>query len=431
MRPLRVVLVFLLCLPLMGQMYNTPFAPRGGTPLSALIFGGSRNDLPDATATYYALWGGVVTDDDTIANAEQVISAPGNFTAMRIGLSADIGPNNDDSTWTLQIDGVDTALTCPIDGTGGTQDFCEVAATVHVDAGDRVVLEVVTLNTPQGIPGWSFHFTSDNSDEQNLLGHYDSTNTANARHGTVTGSFAAGDFDADKIGTLVAIDGTIKNLQIATDVCPGAGASRVYTVQINGSDTDPIISCTLSGASPCGDGATDVCADTATEADAVSAGDYITIEDVPASTPVTMETSVGLTFITGTTDKFIFGFASTDAPLNSGVEYAHISGESLFGSTVNTRESPAQRAFTVTDMRVLLKTAPGTSESLVITLTDDGIDTSPIVECTVSGTAFTCGTPFSGTTAIADNGEIALETAPSASATTGGGVLIGLAGTVP
>ena len=431
MRFARITLLSVLCLFLMGQDYNIQFTRRSGgggvSELSALIFGGSRANIPTADTVFYPIWAGVQTDDGVITESEQVISAPGNFTDMRIELSGDIGTATDDSTWTLMKNGSDTSLTCDIDGAGDTEDDCEVSSTVAVVAGDRVVLKVVTLNTPAGVkPGWSFHFTSTNDDEQNLLGHYDSTHTSATRHGPVGGGHNNGDFGAVPNQTLFPISGTIKNLRIAVDVCPGSGATRVYTVMVNENPTS--ISCQLTGTS-CGL----ACSDTSTSPVTVNAGDRVVIRDTPSNTPVTMETAVGLTFVTGTTNKFIFGpNYSGNAPSTTVNTYIHVSGLSQVITDLSVRESAVQRAFTVTNMNIRLNTAPGGTDSWAFTLLDDGVDTSPIVECVVTGTAKVCGTDFSGTTSIANDAEITIEIDPSA----GGPIVplyitIGLAGTVP
>jgi len=442
----KLLIICALCLPLMGQDYGSGIAmvnyqPTGGgaaTPLSVLIFGSHFQSILDDTTVYYSIWGTINSATTTESETFQVISTPGNFTDLRVELSSDVGDAGDDAIFTFRVNGNDSSplMECRIDGeTSGSQIECETSVTVHVDAGDLVSLELLTLNTPGfTLPRWTFHFTSDNNDEQNLLGQYDAGHNSGIKHGPVAAAyFLGGQTNAQHVGLLVPISGQVKNLYIEADVCPGTGDTRVYTVFINGSTTSPAITCTLSGLTNCGDGNTLQCSDTSTDAATVSAGDYITVEDnITAGSPVDMKTSVGLTFITGTTNKFLFGTVTVDTPNTAGTEWISVVGESRFDSESNSRIT-AQRAFTVTNMNALLITAPGGSESWQITLLEGGSDTAAPVQCTITGASQVCGSDWAGTPeAIANNASISMKFDPSAMApvsTTG--VLIGIAGTVP
>ena len=145
-----------------------------------------------------------------------------------------------------------------------------------------------------------------------------------------------------------------------------------------------------------------------------------------------MEISVGLTFVTGTINKFLFG-SGTDNPTNrAATEYLQPSGQAAgqYHATENLREITAQRAFTITDMDAKFVTAPGATNAWTITINED--TTATAVTCDMSGTTDTCDTAFSGSEAVANNAEITIELAEkTATATDSTGSMYGLAGTVP
>ena len=418
----KLLAICVLCLPLMGQDYGSGIAmvntrsavDPGPTGLAVIMFGGARQGIPNNDTEWYSIWGGAVsTNLNAITEAESVITTSGDFIDMYVKLSGDIGGNNDDATFTLMVNGNTTALTCTIDGKGGTQDDCPdtpLDVNVHVDPGDRVALRVVTTDGVTGVLGFSVHFIADNDDEQNFLGHYNANQSSNTRHGGVTGSIDVGQFFEDQVETLMPIGGTIGNLRIAVDVCPGAGAQRVYTLRINQADTSPKITCTISGAAGCDK----FCSDTATAANTIVARDRISITDTPSGSPVAMETATGITFFTGSSGKFVFGGTSGSEQSTSVNTYTQLSGPSQYNTVINNRESPSVLAFTVTDMDVRLREDPGSGTDYVFTLLDEAADTSPLVDCAVLGTATVCDSVFSGTTAIDAKAEISIESDPSA-----------------
>ena len=95
-----VACLLLMALVLTGSIW--PRRPAVGAGLEAMYFGHDWGGFPDVGTWYYPVQGAQLADD-TIEEVDEIITTPGTFTAIRMGVSGDIGPAGDDADLTLMV----------------------------------------------------------------------------------------------------------------------------------------------------------------------------------------------------------------------------------------------------------------------------------------------------------------------------------------
>jgi hypothetical protein len=423
-------LALISCLFLMGQQYNVPFSPQAaGSPLTSMMFGRQLQFMPDTGTWYSSPMGGKLSGgfDSVEAEGRQIISAPGEFTGLRVQLDNAL-TGTDTATFTLLIEETSSNLSCVIDAAVASpadiecEDTCSDCDVVE---GNTINLEVVTVGTSfgEGFPGWSLSFVSTNDDEQNLTGHEDTNHSSGTEYGTLCGNTES-DTTATLVGCLIPADGVIKDFVVEATACPGGGTrERTMTVQVNGSNADTgngTLQCNMDGVS-----CTNPCP-TDTSVVTVSAGDWIGVENaVIANSPDFVQTYYAVTYVPDTSGVGITMMATRNTTNNAATWYQGVGGNHAWRTTLNTAEIPAFEAFTIRDVFIHHPTAVTT-----------GTWTTNIMEETsgVVAVAITTGNTESTLAAdepIADNAEIGVQLVPTSTPTDTTGYKVGISYTVP
>ena len=190
---------------------------------------GAQGELDD-TNTEYAMpaTGGAYL---AIGTMGEPIPTDGKFSALYVKLDGapDAG-GSDGYTFTLQVNGVDKALTVTIIGNNTTGN---VTADVDLVPGDIVKLKIAPSGTPAGTPHahWGFVWVPDKGGEAIVLGEIrDHVNYESTWHTTPAG-WSTGLWLESITGRLQPTwSAVISKLYVNSSVAPGSGASRTYTL---------------------------------------------------------------------------------------------------------------------------------------------------------------------------------------------------------
>jgi hypothetical protein len=397
-------------------------AAAGGGPLTSMMFGRSDQIPGDNTDFFTAPMGGRVNLHTDRENSTQVISAPGEFTKMRVEFDGALSAG-DTVDYTLQIEGVASALTCQI--TSGNS-ACEGDCTnCDVGEGDQVVLHVaVAGGLSVGWPGHSLTFVSTNDDEQNYLGNVESDSNTVDEYSTICGTTLGPDTNPDTKGCLIPANGTIKDFLVEAFECPGGGRTRTFTIYKNGSPESTLTQ-VISGT-----GTPPTCHDTIDTSEvSVTAGDYISVEDaITQGSPGFTNHYYGLTFVPDTSGLAVHS-ATTDDDPSTGTEYLGVGNAGMnFRTSQGTEEIPIAEAITIKDMYVSFETAPGSGSSYTTTIDKDASPTA--IECEISDTATTCN-DTGNSESVANDAELSVQLTPDTSPTAPSGYRMGWSFTVP
>ena len=179
--------------------------------------------------------------------------------------------------------------------------------------------------------------------------------------------------------TVIPADGTLDDLRITLQNAPDLGAgtqSFTFTLRVGAAGTT--LGCAISET-----------ATTCTDSDgvAVTAGQLISFESVPANTPTVGDAFWTATWTPTTADKTIFmGGTGSNALATSGTDYLAISGTSAVTTNSFDKEIVIPTGGTLRDLYVELGTAPGGVTTRVFTVTGD----AGTFSCTVTGVETTC-----------------------------------------
>lgn len=203
---------------------------------------------------------------------------------------------------------------------------------------------------------------------------------------------------------VVAVAGRIKGLYARISVAAGAAKSRTFTVRKNGADTS--ITCIISGA------ADTSCTDTANSFSVVP-GDYISLSATPVGTPAAATVQAYMVFSSGIKLSIISGSGSA-ATTNSAVRYAGISGDIDWNATEINRSQVFPTGGTLSNLYVLLSTAPTAGKSYAFLLQKNGADST--ITCTVSDTGTACS-DLSNSVAFVAGDTVSMKSTPSGTPT--------------
>ena len=169
--------------------------------------------------------------------------------------------------------------------------------------------------------------------------------------------------------------GTLSKLYIQLTGTPGTGQSYIFTVYQNGSPTS--LACTVA------DTAT-TCNDTAHSV-TITAGDQMSLESVPVSTPTARKAIWTLDFNSTTSGETPWGFTNTQS---ADTNYNGMMGYNDSETTQRDPESIVPVAGTVQNLYIGLKTAPGAGKCKTFTLQQNITNTA--LTCSVCDTNTTC-----------------------------------------
>ena len=344
----------------------------------------------DGTVQYLALNGdlGPVT---VVSDAEMVVPVSGVLKILysRVSANPNNGGGTQSYTFTVRLNGADTAITCAASET--TPTCSDVTNEVSVVAGDLINLEVVSSGTPTAgnqTGALNLYSTSSGGADNStaLMGISSSV----AISATVTNYLAPMTYgdpttvegDAE---LLVAADGVLKNFYIALDGDPDNGAgtqSYAFTVRTN--EANISITCTVS------DGST-TCTDLTNTA-AVTAGQRVSISCVPANTPTVRIARFGLVFVPDIEGLFLTGMLTNDDLNATTVEYNRRLAQGVtWNATESARDTITGSAVVVRTIYVQLTVAPANgagTQSFAFQTRFGAVSNGP--GCTIEEAATTC-----------------------------------------
>lgn len=407
--------------------YNVAFAPRApaATPVTQVFLGGNAVGYGTSAGTFYsfptATSSGAWT---TVENDNQAIFLAGTISELRVVLSADVGGNGVNATFTLRKNGASTAVTCTISGSGGTQANCandaaQTALSFTTAEADLVSMEMVLTGTATNrLVAWSYKWVGTNSNESMLIsgGLSDSaTGTecidASGRNIANVACSAGNDFSR---AAPAAENFTITGLYAKHDATITAGCRQI-TLRKNGSN-DTTFQVVVTGPTVVSDLTGSVAFNTS------STPDYVMVEDDPGGTCDTDPTpqttgNVAYTLrLIQTSQRFQATMCESDPPLNSAVEYGFPAGGNGSWNATETSRDVIAAGFTQTGFAARTTPAPenggGAADLYDYRLRDD---TNNVFGCQTAGSVGTCNA--SGSTAIADASLVAISSTPASTPT--------------
>jgi hypothetical protein len=333
----------------------------------------------DGNTWYYDIlgwFGGSGTTAEIIANVP--IAADGVIRNLDMHVAS--APGSGKSwTFTIRLNGADTALTCTISDLAITARF--TGADVTVAVGDVICLKHTSSGTPSGaaVHG-SIEFESDNVGESIYGGggNYFTFSGGTTRYdGVFRASQVLNNTSAANASQVVAADGNITALVGWASGTPGSGEGLTAYVNLNGvrqDGTGGTVDTTLTLIT--------VASATATFTLPVVAGDVVYLEFVMAASQGISARAIGVRF-TATTDgqSQLAGYRSTLSADTSQYFAVPSQGFGSFASDV-ADGAPIQcgpTSFTLRDPRLLLQTAPGSGKSRTVYLRKNSGDTAVVM----------------------------------------------------
>lgn len=344
------------------------------------IISGYYNLLHTANTEYNRVTGGFLWTS-TENNVRQLISRAGYLRNLRFRLDQAPGAGTS-YTFTLRVNGADSALTCSIADTE-TQGS-DTVHTVAVAAGDYVSIKCVPTGTPTArYANWTLLFDTSNTRESLLLGgHYTGPSTLVASYNYVNGGYSWANLESQR-NEVISCNGTLKNLHILLSAAPGVGKSYVFTLRVNGAASS--LTCTITGAATTG-------SDT-THQVTVAAGDCVSLECAPTANPNSADAYWGMTFAADTQYDSLLLNSITDTPSFAVTEYNYVNATfGLWLMPTDQRYQLAQPCRSgktyLHNFYVYLTAAPGAGKNYTFTLRRNGVDTA--LSCSVSDTGVAC-----------------------------------------
>ena len=299
-------------------------------------------------------------------NRQHPAGSAGDITYMKACLTAD--PDNgagvQSVSFTERIASADSSTTCTI--TEGDGDLCCESTTASAyTAAQLIDIEVTPANTPAASNFKVITHTVDSTANTMIFGSK-GTNASNSE--TNYQAFQAGSVpQTDKNLTQIPVpfDWTFAALYCETLFgSPGGGNSYTMTIYDNGVAVGDI-SCVISGTGT-------TCNDTASTASG-SAGDTVSLEIIPASTPTARPIGCGLA-LTNTVGGFaLFGGSTGNYP-DATNTYYHPLANSFSYSATETDKTQNISAVTLRTAYGALFTAPDNgagTQSYTYTVRDD------------------------------------------------------------
>ncbi|WP_337186571.1 hypothetical protein [Phenylobacterium sp.] len=221
-------------------------------------------------AALFMALGGLGSDN---AEGDVQVIAPTSGTISKIRARRNTAPGGiEEVTYTLRVNGVDSALSCTISGSD-TQD--SGAASVAIAAGDLLSIGVTISDLPASSVGGVSLDWAPTVDGESLFFGTGNTGLSNAaaRYMQVAG-VAGRDTEADAQG-VAPIAFTARALRARTVTAPGSGKSWTYALRKSGASQD--LTCTIADAA--------TSAADATHSVAVAEDDLVNILIAPTATP--------------------------------------------------------------------------------------------------------------------------------------------------
>lgn len=337
------------------------------------LIGGHAIQLPTSGTNYTVLVGHTTTTPDTVETShQQLISAPGTLSGLRVLLDA--APAGTGSYQVqVRINSGPGTVTCTVSGAATT--CSDLVNSDTVAAGDIVDLSFTATNTPTtSRPRWTLIFTPTTAEETNLvLG----TTTFQAGDALPLNGYAVGYATNNRAKAIFPVAGTLKNLYIHNTDLFGTGGTATVTVYVN--DIASALTCSIT------DPAT-TCHDT-THSVSIAANDavYVRRDDV---TGAGFTFHLATTFVPTASGNQIVTSNDSGTMTNNSTQYFQVCDADAVLTTTEAQANQLSSALTATNISVALDASPGGTTGYTFTLSVNNTPTA--LACTVSGTNTTC-----------------------------------------
>jgi hypothetical protein len=347
----------------------------------------------------------------TQANNQVVAPTGGKLGNLRVVAAADPGGS---ASWAITIEqnGTPSSLTCTINAGSTTCQDTNGAHDITVSAGDRFDVKSVPTNTPAA-GGVRVSLLWKPTTANEMWFPMTTRGTINTTAAFLAPMSGDGTNTSDTISARVVlpIAGSVKSLYTWCSANVGASASRIFTVQKNGSAT---------GGMTCTQGTgTATCNDTSTSPLSLAVGDQLNIAYTLTGTPGAAGCGGGLIFVPTTSGQFVWMHATSgNTPTTATDKFAPL--QSINTASPTTEDALTQRAVqaaTVKTMYVKINAALGAGSQVDFTL-NNGAGTATALTCSISGGSATTCTTTTDVTVTDDN---LLDTVMHHSGSTGSG----------
>ncbi len=333
--------------------------------MQQVIINGSGTYSPSTTVDSYNgigtpfLWSTVETD------TQACIPSAGTFSKLRIRLTVAPGAANRSYTFTLRVNGVDTALTVTI--SGSSTSGSDTTHTVDVTAGALVSLECdPSAQAPAAtVPSWTLIFEG-TSPIIISTGHVDNLYWSSGSWSSVSACYPLQSLYEYMVYEVIPTNGKLKNFSVILSSALPAGITTTIVVRVNGVDTDLIVY--IYGGETVG-------SNTTTELSVV-AGQQVSIHGgFSTFVHYTRDMALGMTFVPDNAGESIIMGASPD-PSVSGVQYnmLNYAGWQIADWTDSEYIQLAQSC-KLKHFWVILSQAPGSGKSYTFALRKNNITT--------------------------------------------------------
>ena len=251
----------------------------------------SSVDGDNTQIVYWPASGGAGIGWTVELQSSQLVAAAGKIKNLYVVLDTDPGTDPDAFRFTLRLNGASSALTCTITANATTGN--DTAHEVTVAAGDRICIMVEPLNTPSVYcSAWVGMTFEANIDGESLIlagsPYYLSASTTEYMCPIpyVNVDWNATEAQAQQLGQVCVL----KNLYVLLDGTPynNSHSADLYTITVRVNSASPangLVAVVTSDATTAND---------TTHTITLAAGDNVSVQNVPTSTPTAREPKWGM-----------------------------------------------------------------------------------------------------------------------------------------
>lgn len=352
-----------------------PAGGAGGTTMKTPIMShaASGTALSNSATRFLAFCGGGNASilSSSATQARTPVAIPGSIANLEVNFPTAVVTGS--YAITLQVNGVDSALTLTISSGNRASDTTH---SVSVVAGDDVCWKIVPTSTPtaQATPiSVACVFTATNAGESIIFGASGSATVTTSTFMQPGASFTAAD-DASASG-IIAAPGVIDHLYVRTSAAPGGIAAWTFTANQN--ETPSLLTCIVTSA----------ISTTSDLVDAITvvAGDRLSMASIATGTPAAATLLWSVRWVPTTNGQsLLFMTANATLPANSADRFLPLAGQGN-NASVETVVNIAPLACTIQNMyirqlpqitggtsRAITLRAGAASQSLTVTFTNGG-----------------------------------------------------------
>lgn len=377
------------------------------TPILALGgFSGSGLNGTAARYTPLCMGGAESAYNATIANVEVPMPIAGTFSNLYSRLPV---PGTSNSWETrLMVDGSAAALTCTQSG-AATDATPDISNQVAVAVGQKIALRTtptvggsaIDLTTPLADVGLLFTATAPG--ESAIFGIGSASNSAT--NYLSFGQNRTGGATENLASVVIPTAGVLDKLYVELSGAPGTAASGkqyAFSVYINGAPVSPAITCTILDTAT---GASDL-----THSVTVAAGDTLSLQSIPTSTPTARAAKFSMRWVPTIPGESLMLSMGVAALSSSAARWLNANGSALNTDTEALFQNIAPVAFVAKKLQIKFNTAPGGAASRAYVLRKNEADQA--LTATVS-TSATTASDTSNTVSIAAGERIGWKTTPA------------------